>query len=114
MGQKYIHLAIIWDEVCTVPRHILETFLDWLEHRSIQVFCCGDQGQQPPIAGEMPHDWLQQKAYYNEEVEVDHRAKDPTLKALKRATCLQGDQVQCQAIRKVISSCLGCDRFMEA
>ena len=58
----------------------LETFLDWLEGRGVQ-------GQPPPIAGEMPHDWLrgvaQQPANYYEEVEVDHRAKDPILKALK-------------------------------
>ena len=33
MGQKFIPRVIIWDEVCTVPRHILETFLDWLESR---------------------------------------------------------------------------------
>ncbi|MEW8689343.1 MAG: AAA family ATPase [Candidatus Thiodiazotropha sp.] len=34
MGQKYILRVIIWDEVCTVPRPILETFLDWLDDRS--------------------------------------------------------------------------------
>ena len=87
MGQKFIPRVIIWDEVCTVPRPTLETLLDWLEGRSVQVICCGDQGQPPPIAGEMPHNWLravaQQPANYYEEVEVDHRAKDPLLKALK-------------------------------
>ena len=87
MGQKFIARVIIWDEVCTVPRPTLETFLDWLEGRGAQVIYCGDQGQPPPIAGEMPHDWLravaQQPANYYEEVEVDHRAKDPLLNALK-------------------------------
>jgi hypothetical protein len=63
--------VIIWDEVCTVPRVILETFLDWLDQSGVQVICCGDQGQPPPIAGEMPHDWLQQRADYYEEVEGD-------------------------------------------
>ena len=58
MGQKFIPLVIIWDEVCTVPRPTLETFLDWFEGRGVQVICCGDQGQPPPIAREMPHDWL--------------------------------------------------------
>ena len=38
-------------------------------------FCCGDQGQPPQIAGEMPHNWLCGHAAYFEEVEVDHRAK---------------------------------------
>ena len=50
MGQKFIPCLIIWDEVCTVPHPALETFLDWLEGRGIQVICCGDQGQPPPIA----------------------------------------------------------------
>ncbi|MEW8689164.1 MAG: hypothetical protein AB2556_25360, partial [Candidatus Thiodiazotropha sp.] len=36
MGQKYIPRVIIWDEVCTVPRPILETFLDWLDGRGVQ------------------------------------------------------------------------------
>ena len=80
MGRKFIPRVIIWNEVCTVPRPTLETFLDWLEGRGIQVICCVDQGQPPPITGEMPHDWLravaQQPANYYEEVEVDHRAKD--------------------------------------
>ena len=31
MGQKFVPRVIIWDEVCTVPRPNLETFLDWLE-----------------------------------------------------------------------------------
>ena len=85
MGQKYIPRVIIWDEVCTVPKPILETFLGWLDKREVQVICCGDQGQPPPIAGEMPHDWLRQHVDYYEEVEVDHRAKDDSLKSLKKA-----------------------------
>ena len=88
IGQKFIPRVISWDEICTVPRPTLETFLDWLEGRGVQVICCGEQGQPPPIAGEMPHDWLraveQQPANYYEEVEVDHRAKDPLLKALEK------------------------------
>ena len=95
MGQKFIPRLIIWDEVCTVPRPALETFLDLLEGRGIQVICCGDQGQPPLIAGEMPHDWLREYANYYEEVEVDHRAKNPLLKALKKDTRLQPDRVQC-------------------
>ncbi|MEW8689191.1 MAG: hypothetical protein AB2556_25495 [Candidatus Thiodiazotropha sp.] len=82
IGQKYIPCVIIWDEVCTVPLLILETFLDWLDCRGVQVVCCSDQGQPPPIAGEMPHDWLQRRADYYEEVLADHTAKEPALKAL--------------------------------
>ncbi|MCU7846333.1 MAG: AAA family ATPase, partial [Candidatus Thiodiazotropha sp. (ex Monitilora ramsayi)] len=114
MGQKFIPRVIIWDEVCTVPRPILETFLDWLEQRGVQVVCCGDQGQPPPIAGEMPHDWLQQRADYHEEVEVDHRAKDPVLKTLKKAIRNKPDRVQCREMRKALPGCLGWDRFVDA
>jgi len=114
MGQKYVPRVIIWDEICTVPRPILETFLNWLEHRGVQIICCGDQGQPPPIAGEMPHDWLKQRADYYEEVEFDHRAKDPALKVLKKLIRLQPDKVQCQEMRKALPGCLGWDRFVDA
>jgi len=113
MGQKFIPRVIIWDEVCTVPRPILQTFLEWLDSRGVQVVCCGDQGQPPPIAGEMPHDWLHANAAYYEEVLVDHRAKDQPLRDLKKAIRLQPDRCQCQQMRKALPSCLGWDRFME-
>ena len=35
MGQKYTPRVIIWDEVCMVPRPVLETFLDWLDQRGV-------------------------------------------------------------------------------
>ncbi|MEW8688569.1 MAG: hypothetical protein AB2556_22375 [Candidatus Thiodiazotropha sp.] len=84
MGQKFIPRVIIWDEVC-----ILEIFLDWLDGRGVS---SGDQGQPPPIAGEMLHDWLLQRADYYEEVLADHRAKEPALKALKWEIHLQPDR----------------------
>ncbi|MEW8688564.1 MAG: AAA family ATPase [Candidatus Thiodiazotropha sp.] len=49
MGQKFVPHVIIRDEVCTVPCPILETFLDWLDNRSVQVICCGDQGNRPRL-----------------------------------------------------------------
>ena len=50
MGQKFIPRVVIWDEIATVPKHILEPFLDWLvDHMGVQVVCCGDQGQPEPI-----------------------------------------------------------------
>ncbi|MEW8688572.1 MAG: hypothetical protein AB2556_22390, partial [Candidatus Thiodiazotropha sp.] len=70
--------------------------------------------QPPPIAREMPHDWLQRRADYYEEVLADHRAEEPSLKALKRDICLQPDRVQCWAMRQALSACLGWDRFMAA
>ena len=78
MGQNFVPRVIIWEEVCTVPRPTLETFLDWLEGRGVQVICCGDQGQPPPIAGEMPHYWLREHAAYYEEVVVDHSQRSPS------------------------------------
>ena len=114
IGRKLIPLVIIWDEVCTVPRPTLETFLDWLEGRGVQVICCGDQGQPPPITGEWLLAVAQQPANYYEEVEVDHRAKDPLLKALKKRIRLQPEKVQCQEIRKALPGFLGWERFVEA
>ena len=111
---RFVPRVIIWDEVYTVPRPTLEIFLDWLEGRGVQVICCGDHGQPPPIAGEMPHEWLRDTADYYEEVEVDHRAKDPLFKDLKKQICLQPDKVQCQEIRKALPGCLGWERFVEA
>ena len=65
-------------------------------------------------AREMPHDWLREHAAYYEEVEVDHRVKDPLLKALKKAIRLQPDKTQCQEVRKALPGCLGRERFVEA
>ena len=89
MGQEYVPRIIIWDEVCTVPRPVLETFLDWLDQRGVQVICCGDQGQPPPITGESPHELLKSRALYYEEITVDHRTKCDALRALKLAIRLQ-------------------------
>ena len=113
MGQKFVPRVIIWDEVCTVPQAILETFLDWLEGRGVQVICCGDQGQPPPIGGEAPHDWLREHADYHEEITVDHRAKCPELRALKRAIRLRSDKVQCKEMRKALPSCRGWNDFTQ-
>ena len=114
MGRKFIPRVIIWDEVCTVPRPTLETFLDWLEVGGVQVICCGNQGQPPPITGEMPHDWPCEVAQYPANYYEDHRVKDPLLKALKKRIRLQPDKVQCQEIRKALPGCLGWERFVEA
>ena len=93
MGQKFVSRVILWDEVCTVPRAVLETFLDWLYSMGVVVICCGDQGQPPSIAGESPHEWLRERVDYYEEIEEDHRAKCPELRALKKAIRLQSDRV---------------------
>lgn len=113
MGQKYIPRIIIWDEVCTVPQPILQTFLEWLDLRGVQVICCGDHGQPLPIARHAPHDWLRQHVDHYEVIELDHRGKEQTLKNLKRAMCLKSDKVQCQEIRKALPGCLGWDRFLK-
>ena len=114
MGQKFIPRVIIWDEVCTVPRPVLETFLDWLDSHGVQVICCGDQGQPPPIAGESPHEWLRGRVDYYEEIEEDHRSKCEKLRALKKAIRLQSDKVQCQEMRKTLPTCRGWNDFVDA
>src|SRR5436190_22469605 len=60
MGEKKFPRVVIWDEVCTVPRHILEKFINYLLEQKCQVICCGDDAQPPPFFGEMPHDWLKE------------------------------------------------------
>ena len=66
----------------------------------------------------MPHDWLravaQPPANYYEEVDVDHRTKDPILKALEKRIRLQPDKAKCQEIQKVFPGYLGWERFVEA
>ena len=113
MGPKYIPRVIIWDEVCTVPRPVLETFLDWLNQRGVQVICCGDQGQPPPIAGESPHDWLKERCDYYEEITVDHWSRCDKLKAFKWAIRLQPDRVQCKEMRKALPQCRGWTDFVD-
>ncbi|KAJ7387316.1 hypothetical protein OS493_004300 [Desmophyllum pertusum] len=113
MGQKFVPRVIIWDEVCTVPVKILQVFLEWLKQRGVQVICCGDHGQPPPISGISPHGWLRLKASYYEEVKEDYRAKDEDLKALKRCIRFQSDKVQCQLMRRALPVCQGWDRFVE-
>ncbi|NPA77022.1 MAG: hypothetical protein GXN93_04705 [Candidatus Diapherotrites archaeon] len=85
--------------MCTVARPAVETFLDWLDQRGVQVICCGDQGQPPPIAGE----WLREKANYYEEITVDHRSRREHLKALKKAIR-----------RKTLPACQGWNEFVTA
>ena len=114
MGQKMVPRVCILDEVCTVPRPTLEIFLDWLEGQGVQVVCCGDQGQPPPIPGEMQHDWLHRRTAFYEKVEVDYRAKDPLLRALKKRIPLRPDKIQCREVRKALPGCLGWGRFVEA
>ncbi|RHZ52873.1 hypothetical protein Glove_456g40 [Diversispora epigaea] len=84
MGKKKIPPVIIWDEVCTVPKHILEMFINYLLEHKYQVICCGDDAQPPPFFGEMPHKWLKKHADYYEEVITDYQAKCPILYKLKK------------------------------
>ena len=47
MGNKFIPRVIIWDEICTVPQHILKMFINWLLIRGVQIICCGHR--QPKL-----------------------------------------------------------------
>ena len=93
---------------------MLETFLAGVDSRGVQVICCGDQGQPPPITGESLHEWLRNRAQYYDEIEEDHRAKCPELWALKKAIRLQSDRVQCQEMRKALPTCRGWNDFVDA
>src|SRR6266496_6259197 len=42
MGEKIFLRVVIWDEVCTVPRHILKMFINYLLEQKCQIICCGD------------------------------------------------------------------------
>ncbi|BFZ24176.1 hypothetical protein BsWGS_27215 [Bradybaena similaris] len=115
MGEKYIPRVIVWDEVCTVPQYILETFLEWLDGHGVQVVCCGDPGQPAPIAGGMLHDWLRARADYYEEVEGDYRAKDEEIKALKKQIRLKPNKFQHLEMCRVLGGSIrSCNRFIEA
>ena len=113
MGQKFIPKFIIWDEICTVPQNVLQIFLEWLISKDVQVICCGDQGQPPPIMGQMPHNWLKERTDYYEEILIDHRAKDNKLKELKRQMRLKSDTEQCALMREALPNILFCKTFLE-
>ncbi|PKB96351.1 hypothetical protein RhiirA5_434977 [Rhizophagus irregularis] len=67
MGEKKFPQVVIWDEICTVPRHILEMFINYLLEQKYQVICCEDDIQPPLFFEEMPHSWLKERADYYEE-----------------------------------------------
>ncbi|RHZ51156.1 hypothetical protein Glove_482g26 [Diversispora epigaea] len=102
MGEKKFPRVIIWDEVCTVPKHILEMFINYLLEHKCQVICCGDDAQPPPFFGEMPHDWLKKNANYYEEVITDYRAKCPKLYELKKGIRHKNNRVQSELFRGAI------------
>ncbi|CAG8678059.1 3305_t:CDS:2 [Gigaspora margarita] len=72
MGEKKFPRVVIWDEVCTVPRHILEMFIDYL---------------------------LEQKY---QEVLTDYRAKCPRLQELKKKMRRQNNRVQSDLFREAL------------
>ncbi|CAB4491793.1 unnamed protein product [Rhizophagus irregularis] len=84
MGEKKFPQVVIWDEICTVPRHILEMFINYLLEQKYQVICCEDDIQPPLFFEEMPHSWLKERADYYEEVLTDYQAKCPRLQELKK------------------------------
>ncbi len=102
MGEKKFSRVVIWDEVCTVPRHILEKFINYLLEQKCQVICCEDDAQPSPFFGEMPHDWLKERADYYEEVLTDYRAKCSRLQELKKKMRRQNNRVQSDLFREAL------------
>ncbi|CAG8765447.1 16365_t:CDS:10, partial [Gigaspora margarita] len=72
MGEKKFPQVVIWDEVCTVPKHILEMFINYL---------------------------LEQKC---QEVLTDYRAKCPKLCELKKGMHHKNNRVQSELFRGAI------------
>ncbi|CAG8803532.1 8441_t:CDS:2, partial [Racocetra persica] len=72
MGEKKFLRVVIWDEVCTVPKHILEKFIDYL---------------------------LEQKY---QEVLTDYRAKCSKLYELKKGMRHKNNRVQSELFRRAI------------
>ncbi len=85
-----------------MPRHILEKFINYLLEQKCQVICCGDDAQPPPFFGEMPHDWLKERADYYEEVLTDYRAKCSRLQELKKKMRRQNNRVQSDLFREAL------------
>ncbi|CAG8687539.1 17281_t:CDS:2, partial [Cetraspora pellucida] len=102
MGEKKFPRVVIWDEVCTVPKHILEMFINYLLEHKCQVICCGDDAQPPPFFREMPHNWLKEHADYYEEVLTDYHAKCPKLCELKKAMRRQNNRIQSKLFRGIL------------
>ncbi|KAF0484340.1 hypothetical protein F8M41_023025 [Gigaspora margarita] len=102
MGKKKFPRVVIWDEVCTVPKHILEMFINYLLEHKCQVVCCGDDVQPLPFFREMPQNWLKEYADYYEEVLTDYRAKCPKLRELKKAMRHKNNQIQSKLFRGIL------------
>lgn len=102
-GHKWVPEAVklpavvIWDEICTVPLELLREFYEFMKGRT-QVVFIGDPHQPPPIAGEMPHEWLLSNAY-SEEMNDDYRSKDH-IRVLKSALRGLTDAEQHKVMRK--------------
>ncbi|CAG8537856.1 26269_t:CDS:2 [Gigaspora rosea] len=94
MEEKKFLLVVIWDEICTVSRHILEMFIDYLLEQKCQ---------PPPFFGEIPHDWLKERTEYYKKVLTDYRAKCSRLQELKKKMRRQNNRVQSDLFHKALS-----------
>ena len=77
-------------------------FINYLLEQKCQIICCEDDAQPPPFFGEMPHDWLKERADYYEEVLTDYRAKCPKLQELKKKMRRQNNRVQSDLFREAL------------
>lgn len=111
MGQKLIPRVIIWDEVCTVPRPTLETFLGWLEGWGVQIICCPKSPEKCRTAGSASGVCQQTATMKRWRLIIE--PKNPFSKPSKTIP-LRSDKIQCQKIRKAFPGCLGWERFVEA
>ncbi|CAG8855097.1 11011_t:CDS:2, partial [Gigaspora margarita] len=58
--------------------------------------------EPPPFFGEMPHNWLKERADYYEEVLTDYRAKCSRLQELKKKIRRQNNRVQSDLFREAL------------
>ncbi|CAG8626567.1 6055_t:CDS:10, partial [Diversispora eburnea] len=87
LGKKTLAEILIFDEVCMIPRKVLQRLLSYAESRGCQIIMCGDPGQLIPWGDK----------------EEDYCAQDDKLKTLKLRMWIKNDLAQLLEFHKAIS-----------
>src|SRR2546421_1360919 len=105
-AHTYLFILFFFLMIRRPPRSTLfpytTLFRSYLLEHKCQVICCGDDAQPPPFFGEMPHNWLKERADYYEKVLSDYRAKCPELRKLKKEMRRQNNRMQSNLFRRAL------------